>query len=110
MLSIESAKKQARLLKVFLNEKYSDISHSSCLQALAIINGYQDWNTMQAILKKNDEINDMSDVENIVQRLEDLEFYVKELAQQVDNIQTKVDEHEPYIMELQGINPWNPPD
>ncbi len=107
MLSIDSVKKQAQVLKSFLNEKFGDVSHSSCLQAIAKINGYEDWNTMQSIIKNNSGIDMSNDIE---ERLENLEFYVKELAKDVDKIQTKVDEHDPYILELQGIDPWNPPD
>lgn len=117
MLSIESVKKQAHLLKTFLNEKHSDISHSSCLQAVAKINGYKDWNTMQSMLDHPKEINDMSYdnnpksyVHDVADRLHELESYVYELANQVDKIQSKVDEHDPYILMQQGIDPWNPPD
>ena len=107
MLSIDSVKKQAQILRSFLDEKFGDVSHSSCLQAIAKINGYKDWNTMQAIIKNNSE----ADVSNdIAERLENLEFFVQELAKDVDKIQTKVDEHEPHILELQGIDPWNSPD
>ncbi|HHT7352493.1 TPA: glyoxalase superfamily protein, partial [Legionella pneumophila] len=107
MLSIDSVKKQAQVLKSFLDEKFGDVSHSSCLQAIAKINGYKDWNTMQSIIKNNSGV-DMSD--DIAERLESLEFYVQELAKDVDKIQAKVDEHDPYILELQGVHPWNPPD
>lgn len=117
MLSIESVKKQANLLKIFLNEKHSNISHSSCLQAIAKINGYKDWNTMQSVLENHEEINDMSCdsnsksyVDDVAARLHELESYVYELANQVDKIQSQVDEHEPYILMQQGIDPWNPPD
>ena len=107
MLSIDSVKKQAQILRSFLDEKFGDVSHSSCLQAIAKINGYKDWNTMQAIIKNKSE----ADVSNdIAERLENLEFFVQELAKDVDKIQTKVDEHEPHILELQGIDPWNSPD
>ena len=47
---------------------------------------------------------------DIAERLENLEFFVQELAKDVDKIQAKVDEHEPHILELQGIDPWNSPD
>ena len=53
MLSVDSVKKQAQILKSFLNEKFGDVALSSCLQAIAKINGYKDWNTMQAIIKNN---------------------------------------------------------
>ncbi len=107
MLSVDSVKKQAQILKSFLNEKFGDVALSSCLQAIAKINGYKDWNTMQAIIKNNSE----ADVSNdIAERLENLEFFVQELAKDVDKIQAKVDEHEPHILELQGIDPWNSPD
>jgi len=107
MLSTESIKKQAQVLKSFLNEKFGDVSHSSCLQAIAKMNGYKDWNTMQSIIKNSRGV-DMSD--DIAERLENLEFYVQELAKDVDKIQIKVDEHEPHILELQGIDPCNSPD
>lgn len=113
-LSRESVKKQANLLKAFLNEKHSSISHSSCLQAIAKMNGYKDWNTMQSLLDHNEEINEMprdsnskSYVHNVAARLHELESYVYELANQVDKIQSQVDEHE---LIQQGIDVWNPPD
>jgi len=107
MLSVDSVKKQAQILKSFLNEKFGDVTLSSCLQAIAKINGYKDWNTMQAIIKNISEV-DVSD--DIAERLKNFEFFVQELAKDVDKIQTKVDEHEPHILELQGIDPWNSPD
>lgn len=117
MLSKESVKKQAHLLKTFLNEKHGDISHSSCLQAVAKINGYKDWNTMQSMLDHHEEINNMSYdnnpksyVHDVAVQLQELESYVYALANQVDNIQSKVEEHDPYILMQQGIDPWNRPD
>lgn len=50
MPTLTDIKKQASILKEFLSQTSSAISHSSCLQALAKINGYKDWNTMSAHL------------------------------------------------------------
>lgn len=117
MLSVQSVKKQAHILKTFLFEKNSNISHSSCLQAVAKINGYKDWNTMLALLTRNTENNEMSYdnnpksyVHDVAEQLQELESYVYELARQVDHVQTKLNEHEPYILLQQGIDPWNSPD
>lgn len=110
MLSIESVKKQAHTLKAFLNEKHKDISLASCLQAVAKINNFKDWNTMKAALDNNTENNSTSYVDDIAQQQQDLEFYVKELAKQVDNIQSKIEEHDADIMWLQGKDPYNAPD
>jgi len=54
MLTIEKVKEQAKILKTYLSID-REISHSSCLHAIAKINGYNDWNTMQAMLKTNNE-------------------------------------------------------
>ena len=110
MLSVDSVKKQAQILKSFFNEKFGDVTLSSCLQAIAKINGYKDWNTMQAFIKNISEVDVSDDIDDIAERLKNLEFFVQELAKDVDKIQTKVDEHEPHILELQGIDPWNSPD
>jgi len=107
MLSVDSVKQQAKALKSFLDERFGEITHSSCLQAIAKMNGFKDWNTMQSIIKINGG-NEMND--DIAKRLEDLEFFVQELAKDVDSNRAKLDEHEPYILELQGIDPWNAPD
>ncbi len=108
VLSIDVFKKQAHILKSFLNKKSPDISLSSCLQAIAIINGYKDWNTMNAIIIKNNSENDMSS--DTAERLENLEIAYNDLVKKLDKIQTKIDHQEPYILQQQGIDPWNFPD
>lgn len=107
MLSIDVVKKQARDLKAFLNKNNSEISISSCYQAIAIINGYPNWNTMSAIMNNKSE-NDMSS--DIAERIENFEILVHELTKELDNLKTKFDDIEPYILEQQGIDPYNFPD
>lgn len=51
-MTINEVKKQAILLKAFLKQKDIDIKLSSCYQIIAKMNGYDDWNTMSAQLKK----------------------------------------------------------
>lgn len=55
MFSLTEIKLQATILKEFLRESNTDISQSSCLQALAKIYRFKDWNTMSAILKKKSQ-------------------------------------------------------
>lgn len=114
MLSEDSVKNQAKVLKSFLSENFGDVSHSSCLEAIAKINGFKGWNTMQSIIKTNGGV-DMSN--DVAERLDYLEDRIMELTGEVEvlqdftgKLQTQVDEHDPYILELQGIDPWNPPD
>lgn len=52
MLSIAEIKRQASLLKDFLSQTNAAISQSSCLQAVAKMHGFKDWNTLSANLKK----------------------------------------------------------
>jgi|GEM_PF-4300483 len=54
MISIVEVKEQATILKSFLKQNSIELTHSSCLQAIAKINGIKDWNTMSAILKKHE--------------------------------------------------------
>lgn len=112
MLSEDSVKNQAKVLKSFLSEKFGDVSYSSCLEAIAKINGFKGWNTMQSIIKTNGGVGMSND---IVERLNYLEDRVIMLTEEIgllqdftDEIHTKVGEHEPYILGLQGIDPWNP--
>lgn len=62
MISISDAKKQATVLKKFLAQNNSTITHSSCLQAISIINGFKDWNTMSAMVNPHD-INQPDDLQ-----------------------------------------------
>ena len=50
-LTIALVKNQASILKDYLKQANSAISHSSCLHAISKIHGYEDWNTMCAMLK-----------------------------------------------------------
>lgn len=52
MMSVIEVKKQATILKDFLKQNHLEITHSSCLQAIAKINGVKDWNTMSAMLQR----------------------------------------------------------
>ncbi|HEU5282151.1 MAG TPA: glyoxalase superfamily protein [Gammaproteobacteria bacterium] len=51
MLSIELAKKKANILKKYLNEGGHSISHSSSLHAIALMEGYKNWNTLLVMLQ-----------------------------------------------------------
>ncbi|HAU0095421.1 TPA: hypothetical protein JBE77_15060, partial [Legionella pneumophila] len=53
MTSLIEFKKQAKILRDFLGQKNHDITHSSCLEAIAIMNGFKNWNTMSGIFAKN---------------------------------------------------------
>lgn len=57
--SISHAKNQAKLLKSYLKESNSKISYSSCLHAVAKINGHKNWNTMTSVLenKQSDSLS-----------------------------------------------------
>lgn len=52
MISRNEIKRQATILKEFLSQNNATISLSSCLQAVAKMHGFKDWNTMSATLKK----------------------------------------------------------
>ncbi len=52
MISLIEVKRQAALLKDFLIQNNTAISQSSCLQAVAKIHGFKDWNTLSAALKR----------------------------------------------------------
>ncbi|GEM_PF-4803125 len=52
MITLTEVKNQAAVLKEYLKQNNSGISHSSCLHAIAKIHGYRDWNTMSANLEK----------------------------------------------------------
>ncbi|HAU4152728.1 TPA: hypothetical protein F7062_14920 [Legionella pneumophila] len=41
MTSLIEFKKQAKILRDFLGQKNHDITHSSCLEAIAIMNGFK---------------------------------------------------------------------
>jgi hypothetical protein len=55
MITILELKRQATILEDFLKQKNSAITHSSCLQALAKIHDFKDWNTMKSVLQKHEE-------------------------------------------------------
>ncbi|HAZ13253.1 MAG: hypothetical protein A2X86_00505 [Bdellovibrionales bacterium GWA2_49_15] len=45
----ESLKKKAKVIRKFLNEKYSlDISHGHCMELISQLFGFKDWNTAKA--------------------------------------------------------------
>lgn len=45
-------KDQAHALKAFLSNNGTNLSLSSAYQALAIMYGYKDWNTLKSLLDK----------------------------------------------------------
>lgn len=47
-----SIKNQAKILQDFLKQNNTPISHSACLQVIAKMQGYKDWNTFSAELNK----------------------------------------------------------
>lgn len=51
MIKLTEIKHQAAILKNFLKQNNSEISQSSCLQVVAQMHGFQDWNTASASLK-----------------------------------------------------------
>lgn len=53
--SLEKMKEKAKILKKFLVVKNSQITHSSCLEILALMNGFKDWNTTVAHLKEKEK-------------------------------------------------------
>lgn len=52
MVTITEAKIQAKRLEVFLKKENKNITRSSCLQAIAKIHSFKDWNTMSSLLSK----------------------------------------------------------
>ena len=50
MVTLAEIKNQATILKNYLKQSNSSISHSSCLHAVAKMYGFSDWNTMAALL------------------------------------------------------------
>lgn len=40
----DTVKKQASALKNFLSEKNINLPHTTCLHAIAAVNGYKNWN------------------------------------------------------------------
>jgi len=63
MMSIVEVKEQATILKNFLKQNNLEITHTSCLQAIAKINGVKDWNTMSAMLQKH-EVGKSTEINN----------------------------------------------
>ncbi|HAU0369115.1 TPA: hypothetical protein JBF73_07855 [Legionella pneumophila] len=53
-MSIDKVKKQATILKEYLKEANIEMSHSSCLHAVAKIHGYKNWNTLSALYNLSD--------------------------------------------------------
>ena len=51
-LTTEGIKAQASILEEFLKQKNSAITHSSCLQAISKIHGFNNWSILSAVLKK----------------------------------------------------------
>lgn len=45
---------QAKTLRQYLGEEGVELSHSKCLDAIARVSGYQDWNTASALINKNE--------------------------------------------------------
>jgi len=62
-MSIIEVKEQAAILKDFLKQNNSEITLTSCLQAMAKINRFKDWNTMSAVLKKQ-EVDKPKEINN----------------------------------------------
>lgn len=108
MTTLDVIKKQAKILQDFLNSNKpinDAISLSSCLQAIAKINGYKDWNTMKpSLIEPN---NNLSTDNDFIVQFEELKNFVYELAGQHDALEAKVNNIEPYIDELKGIDPYN---
>lgn len=51
MTRLEEIKSQAQILKEYLREGGFNITQSACYNAVAKMNGYENWNTFQAKLK-----------------------------------------------------------
>jgi hypothetical protein len=58
MMTEHTIKKQAKILQEFLKQNNTTITYSSCLQALAKMNGFKDWNTLSAQLILKQEVKD----------------------------------------------------
>lgn len=56
MITLTQFKLQASILKKYLNQNNSQITHSSCLHAVAKMYGFKDWNTASAYFKDQDDI------------------------------------------------------
>ena len=102
-------KKQASALKTFLSEKNIHLPQTTCLHAIAVINGYKNWNTLNALLSdeielpkaqdKNevgleDRLNNLEDTvniiwedfyNNIIKRFEVTESWVDERLRGIDS-------------------------
>ncbi len=53
-ITSESVKEQAKVLQKYLNNPAIErMSLASCYQALALIYGYESWNELSTLLKKN---------------------------------------------------------
>lgn len=57
MLTIDKAKEQVQILKKFLASGDNLISHSACLEVIALINGYHGWNHLCTTLNTTKKDN-----------------------------------------------------
>ena len=51
----ETIKAQARLLRAYLASQGLELGHSKCLEAMAKVNGFRNWDTLSGLLKKENE-------------------------------------------------------
>lgn len=97
MTTLDVVKKQAKILQDFLKNKSTDdaITYTSCLQAIAKINEYKDWNTMKPILPHINQNKMASTDDEYVLRSEfdELKQYVHSLAGEHDALSVKVIHH-----------------
>ncbi len=104
MITLTEIKRQAVILKNFLNQNNSAISQSSCLQAVAQMQGFKDWNTVSAALKSKlkqnslpVEVKTVGDMKKVLEAFDDsamidacYEFKVKEF--EIDTLANPEDE------------------
>ncbi|QBR84699.1 hypothetical protein E3983_10175 [Legionella israelensis] len=62
MVTLPQVKKQASILKDFLNKQNNSITHSSCLEAISKIHGFPNWNTASALIEK--QSNNQTNISN----------------------------------------------
>lgn len=99
-------KNQAVALKAFLSEKNINLPQTTCLHAIAVINGYKNWNTLNAILSGKIELPEAQDIEGIEDRLSNLEGTVNILWEDFYPLKDKFEDTDSYIDErLRGIDP-----
>ena len=103
-------KKQATALKTFLSEKNIDLPQTTCLHAIAVINGYKNWNTLNAVLSDQVELpnpnaQDTNEI-TLEDRLSDLEDMVHTISEDLDNLENRYAVREGWVDEcLRGIDP-----